>query len=205
MKERKFFLGNVSDSAIRAARIESPPHGSIRYECGGCILLIISRLVGGVDLCQSVEEAAKNNPTAGNRVRTYLQCISIIGAGSLRYVDYRELKTGYKYLIHADGRGEEPRCVSMCISHNDDVAVSDLNSTYFHSLPGIRDLLADSAGNPVVFEYIHDSAASLNSSQIRYQDINISLLSLSAGYYLAGDKPMLRRRDVVSNSFDTRR
>ena len=93
----------------------------------------------------------------------------------------------------------------MCISHNDDVAVSDLNSTYFHSLAGIRDLLADSVGNPVVFEYIHYSAASLNSSQTHSHDITISLLSLSAGYYLAGDKPMLRRRGVVSNSPNTRR
>ena len=120
---------------------------------------------------------------------------------TLRYVDHRELRTGSKYLIHADGREDDPHCVSMCISHNDDVAVSDLNSTYFHILSGIRDLLEDSAGNPVVFEYIQDSAASLNSSQTHPQDINISLLSRSAGYYLACDKPMLRCRDVANNSF----
>ena len=99
-----FFLGNVSDSATRVERIESPPTGSMLYECGGCILLSIFRLVGDVDVCQSLEEAAKNNPTDGYRARTYLQRISILGAGTLRYVDHRELKTGSKYLIHADGK-----------------------------------------------------------------------------------------------------
>ena len=93
----------------------------------------------------------------------------------------------------------------MCISPNDDVAVSDLNSTYFHILSGIRDLLADSVGNRVVFGYIQDAAASLNSSETHSDYINISLLSLSAGYYLAGDTPMLRCRDVEINSFVWRR
>ena len=34
----------------------------------------------------------------------------------------------------------------LCISYKEDVAVSELNSTYFHILSGIRDFLADSAG-----------------------------------------------------------
>ena len=115
-------------------------------------------------------------------------------------MDHRELKTGSKYLTHADGKEDEPLCASMCISPNGDVAVSDLNSTYIHILSGIRDSLADSAGNPVVFGYIQDAAASPNSSQTHSQDTNTDMISLSSGYYLGGDTPMIRCRDVVKNS-----
>ena len=89
----------------------------------------------------------------------------------------------------------------MCISHNDDVLASDLNSTYFHIVSGIRDLLAESAGNPVVFEYIQDAAAPPNSSQTRSRNININLLSLASEYYLGGDTPILRCRDLVGIAF----
>ena len=175
--------------------------GSIIYECGDCIILSIFRLVGDSDLCQSFEEVARNNPVPGQRERTYLQCVNMLGAGALRYVDHLELKTGSKYLIHADGKEDEPHCVSMCITHNDDVLVSDLNSTYFYSMSGIRDLLADSVDNPVIFEYIQDAAAPPNSSQTRSRNININLLSLASEYYLGGDTPILRCRDLVGIAF----
>ena len=61
----------------------------------------------------------------------------------------------------------------LCISYKDDVAVSDLNSTYFHILSGIRDFLDDSAAGPVAYEYIQGVAAPLNSAQTHPNDINM--------------------------------
>ena len=61
----------------------------------------------------------------------------------------------------------------LYISYKADVAVSDLNSTYFRILSGIRDFLADSAVSPVVSEYIQGVAAPLNSAQTHPHDINM--------------------------------
>ena len=63
-KGRRFFLGELYGSAIRAERLESPITGSIIYECGNCIILSISRLVGDSDLCQSSDEVARKQPSS---------------------------------------------------------------------------------------------------------------------------------------------
>ena len=144
--------------------------------------LVYSEQSGGADFCQSYEDLASGNPASEHRVRTYLHCVNIVGTGKLRHVSPRELNAGSKYLVHADGKEDEPHCVSMCISPSGDVAISDSNYTYAHTMSTVRDILADSVDNPVVFEYVQDTGSSFNSSQTYSQDVNSSLLNLSAGY-----------------------
>ena len=162
-------------------RRDTPPADSILYERGNCILLSIFRLAGDADLLGSITDAAGSSPLSARKVRTYMECITLLGEGSLRCVDICDIRPGSRYLVHADGMGDEPHCVSMCISPSEIAIVSDLDSPYLHSLSDIRDYLSSAIDKPIVFEYTQDYDMSSTSSQAHIQGGINSLLHLSAG------------------------
>ena len=162
-------------------RRDTPPADSILYERGNCILLSIFRLAGDADLLGSITDAAGSSPASARKVRTYMERITLLGEGSLRCVDICDIRPGSRYLVHADGMGDEPHCVSMCISPSEIAIVSDLDSPYLHSLSDIRDYLSSAIDKPIVFEYTQDYDMSSTSSQAHSQGGIDSLLHLSAG------------------------
>ena len=47
----------------------------------------------------------------------YRQCLAMIGYRRLSPVDIEGVREGAKYIIHADGEGDAPHCVSILIPH----------------------------------------------------------------------------------------
>ena len=93
----------------------SPPATSILYEPGNCILLAIYRLVGDVGLYNTYCEVSLRMPIEGKRARPYKDCVDYTQRCDLNHVEVGDLKNGGRYLIHADGRSEDPHCLIMQI------------------------------------------------------------------------------------------
>ena len=108
--------------------------------------------------------------------------MDFLRSGELRHVEFSDLKEGCNYLIHADGKGDEPHCVSMCVASDSSAAISDGEMAYTHSMQSIREILEAAIDKPILFEYIPMGAdASEPSSQNVARDASDSLLYMSAG------------------------
>ena len=76
-----------------------------------------------------------------------------------------DLKIGRKYIIHADGKDDEPYCLPMYVNSEGIAEVSAAAVKYLHKLPEMRDIIAGSIDEPIVFEYTSFGCESANSSQ----------------------------------------
>ena len=90
----------------------------------------------------------------------------------------------------------------MCISTKEDVAVSDLNATYRHILSGIRDLMASSADNPSIFEYMQDSMAPPTRRRLSQKGEASTFLTDRPDISAEIEESTILRRDMVKNISD---
>ena len=164
-KSHKFTLERVISEAIAIERIARPDARSPLFERGNCILLAMFLLEDDKDLCGTYEDVARNRAIAGPPVRSYMDCLSFIGGCSMSLVSDADLKVGRKYIIHADGKDDEPYCLPMYINSEGIAEVSASTVTYLHKLPDMRDILAGSIDEPIVFEYTSFGCESASSSQ----------------------------------------
>ena len=115
----------------------------------------------------------------GAKVRSYRQCLSMLGYGSLSVVDIEEIREGAKYIAHADGKGDEPHCVAILILDPEVANIYDGNTTRQLSVASIRAILPGSVDKPLVLEFT-DSEECTNSSRYASCEPNY-ILDMKAG------------------------
>ena len=180
-KRHEFFIDAIIDKAAEVERYTHPPQTSVLYDQGNCIILAIYRHVGDVDVYNTYCEVAMSKPLSGKKVRSYRDCVDYTKCCELSPVDVGSLKVGGRYLIHADGRSEEPHCLSMYIDHEGAAKISTSSVMYSHRISDVKDIIRKSVDKPILLQYqdtkISRSVGSENSAKLPH----LMLLNLQAG------------------------
>ena len=150
-KSHHFLLDLVIREAITSGRIACPDAKSPLFEKGNGILLAMFLLEGDEDLCGTYEDVARNRRLNGATVRSYMDCLSYVGGCSLALVSEADMKIGGKYIIHADGRADEPYCLPMRVSADEMVEVSSGSAKYYHNMAEMREIISRSIDKPTLF------------------------------------------------------
>ena len=180
-KTHKFLLELVISDPDSIERIGLPDAKSPLYEEGNCILRALYLLGNDRDICGTYEEVARSRGINGSPVRPYTDCISYIGECSLSLVAESDLKIGGGYIIHADGKADEPHCLPLYINRGGKDEVTSSPVKYIRNLPEMREMIAIAIDKPILFEYSSVDTESGNSSQ-RAKNIDDMLLrTLLAG------------------------
>ena len=117
-----------------------------------------------------------DNPVSENRTRTYGDCISFLGMSvPLQSVEYADIKSGGKYILHVDGKELVHYCYAVIFGANvrrvylDDLCVSVIP----HEL---QEALEEEIEKPTLLEIIQDWPTDLESQA----DVNNTLLNSKA-------------------------
>ena len=180
-KRRKFLLELLIERATSTELNTDPIPGSPLYDRGNCILLAIYRLMGDSDFIQTFDEIALTKPIIGAPVRSYADCVEYVGDCSLSFAYFDSMKVGFKYLIHADGKGAEPHCVSMAIRKDGSVRISSASMKYVQKISDIKDTPADAVDKPIILKYETSRKVSHSNSQRSEKGNAPPILKMKAG------------------------
>ena len=149
--------------AVDVEHAPCPDRNSSLTGKGNCIPLALYRLIGSPDLLRILESSIGPVDSSRPKVRSYRECLRLIGYGRLVYTESSKLEPGMRCLIHADGRGDEPHCFSMQIDSDGKTKISSGRTTYVYTLRGARDVLDASIDRPVILLFDADESQSAGS------------------------------------------
>ena len=181
-KHHEFFTDAVINKAAEVERYAHPPQSSVLYDQGNCIILAIYRHVGDVDIYNTFCDIAASKPLGGKKVRSYRDCVDYAKCCDLTAVDVDSIKVGGRYLIHADGRSEEPHCLSMYIDHEGTAKISTASAMYYHPISAAMDIIRKSVDKPILSQYQDTRLAKSVGSQNSASNSALNLLNLQAGF-----------------------
>ena len=121
-------------------------------------------------------------PLSGKKVRSYRDCVDYTKCCDLTPVDVDSIKVGGRYLIRAEGRSEEPHCLSMYIDHEGTSKISTSSAMYFRQISAARDIIRKSVDKPILLQYQDTRATKSVGSQNSANSPAIHLLNLQAGF-----------------------
>ena len=90
--------------------------------------------------------------------------MGIIGYGYLTYADSTQLKIGRKFLIRADGRGNEPHCLCAKVERPGKVTITTGDKQYVHHVRDLKEILSKSIDKPILLQYSETERRSAGSS-----------------------------------------
>ena len=114
-KKHNFFASNVVAGAVEVENAPPLHYDSILGKPGNCSLLDLYRLTGNSELAKVIQDVLQMGGGIQPSESPYKECIQIVGDGSLTYADISHITDGQKFLIHADGRGNGPHCLSAVV------------------------------------------------------------------------------------------
>ena len=97
-------------------------------------------------------------------------------------VDIEDVREGAKYVIHSEGKADEPDCVSILGPEPGVANIYDGNTVYRISAIALRAILPDSANKPLVLEF-PDSEECTESGRCASRESNYTL-DMKAGLEL---------------------
>ena len=181
-EKRHFFAGDeIVISALSAYQSLDPPSGSILYEPGNCVILALYRVRDDKDFLEVYETVARNHPTGERKVRSYSDCVDYLCRGSLSHVCIRDLVSGGRYLLHADGRGSDPHCLSMVVDKKGVATISSGTASYRHDIHAVKDILAAAVDKPIAIAFASSGKPSVNSGSRGIEGAHGGLMKLEAG------------------------
>ena len=183
-KKHFFFAEYITREAVEISNLPLPPRTSSLRKPGNCILLALYRLVGNQEMAKVLEEVLLVRGNMQPVVRSYKECLEIIGSGYLTYAESAQLTVGRKFLIHADGRDNEPHCMSATVERSGAVKISTGDMQYVHHMRDFKEILSKSIDKPILMRYSENachSAGSSNASSLGSYDL---LLGMKAGNYM---------------------
>ena len=180
-KKHIFFADYVTREAVEVENAAPPPYDSMLGKPGNCILLAMYRLVGNPELARIWDDVIRNDCGPQPAARSYKECLKLVGAGSLTYADTSQVSPGKKFLIHADGRADEPHCMCATVGKKGDVKISTGDRTYIHDISRFKDILDKAIDNPVLLKYSETHPLSTASSNTPCMESECPLLSMKAG------------------------
>ena len=107
--------------------------------------------------------------------------MGIIGYGYLTYADSTQLKIGRKFLIRADGRGNEPHCLCAKVERSGKVKIATGDKQYVRNMSDFKQILDKSIDKPILLQYSATACRSDGSSHTSSLEAHDLLLAMKAG------------------------
>ena len=180
-KKHFFFAEYISMDAVEISNSPLPPRNSPLRKPGNCILLALYRLAGNQEMARVLEDVLQVRGNVQPVTRSYRECIDIIGSGNLTYAESSQLTVGKKFLIHADGRGNEPHCLSATVERSGAVKIYTGDMQYVHHMKDFKEILSKSIAKPILLQYSENARRSAWPSSTSSLEARGLLLGMKDG------------------------
>ena len=113
--------------------------------------------------------------------RSYKERLNMVGAGDLAYAEKSKISVGQKFIIHADGRSDEPHCLSDTVEKKWTVKISTGDRAYVHHLSRFKDMMDKAIDKPILLKYSETSCGDAASPNTPAMGTDDPLLDMQAG------------------------